>query len=67
MEKPHSEGFCPRYCEHFCGVFQDFNGLKIGERGASLNQSNLNTLCYLQSILHLDTKVSHGARHICVP
>jgi len=34
---------------------------------ASLHQSDLNTLCYLQCILNLDTKVSHGTGHICVP
>ena len=33
----------------------------------NLTPSNLNTLRDLQSILHLDTKVSHGTGHICVP
>lgn len=34
MEKPDLEGLCPINCEHFCGEFYDFNGLKTGERGA---------------------------------
>lgn len=52
----------------------DLNPRLIIDRGwqrlrrprAQVTQLDFNTLSYLQSIIDLDTKVPHGARHFCM-